>query len=501
MSCVPYLNLTLAAPSAILLALYSSAPLAACQAQLQAYLTAQTQAYESGQDCISDAEFDRLNQLLTKPVSSLNQPIAGAYVGHQQPMKSLNSTTSSRQLDDFLIPLLEARQPLIIQPKFDGIAVELIYHQGRLHQASTRGDGARGKDITALIRLSSQIPQRLSHPVDAVIYGELFMPKQHWRKINQAEAINYSSARQATAALAHQQTPTAEHARGLNFYPYHLAQPELSNESQRQTKLTQLGFTQVADLTHPIASSAQAQQWLAHWQQQAPLDADIDGVVIKLSSQQSRLSLGENRQYPHWAMAYKPKAKQHLVKIEKVSFSVGRTGKITPLLHFEPIQLGDKTVAKVSAYSLDYLNQHGLSIGKEVNIKLASKTIATLVTPPTQAQSNGHSQQADYAVPYVKAGLCLTPSFGCQQRFKLQVRYTAAKLGLPKATLTQLNKLMQKNQLHSIVELAPFYQAAHQAQLSQSLLISHLSGHARDIQQQDKHEISRQFLRLQHPDL
>lgn len=473
-----------------------------CQQALQSYLIKQAKAYETGQPCLSDGEFDRLNQLLTQPISSLDLPATGLAISHQHRMKSLQSTTKLAQLDRFIQPLQQANQALIIQPKIDGIAVELVYRQGKLQHASTRGDGNKGKDITQLINLSNLIPNQLATAEDAVIYGELFMPKQGWQQINSQQKIQYSSARQATAALANQQEPDASHSRWLNFYPYHLAVPEVANETEQRVKLSQLGFSQVDRLSHEFNSKDQAQQWLAHWQNMAPLGADIDGVVIKLSNRQDRLKQGENRQYPHWAMAFKPKSPIHTVRIEQISFKVGRTGKITPLLHFEPIQLGNKIITKVSGYSMGYLKQHGLNLGSEVMINLAGSTIAQLATPPIPIQPMQEkdmiNNDASYIEPYVKQGLCLKPSFGCQHRFKLQVRYTAHKLSLPKQMIAQLNQLLRQNQFYNIAQLGPFYQTAYQKPLTENLLRAKLTAKPAQLEQADKYELSRQYLQLRH---
>ncbi|MCE2572523.1 hypothetical protein [Motilimonas eburnea] len=482
--------------SGLALALCSGTTLAAdCQQALAGYLMAQNQAYERGQPCLSDGEFDQLNQLLTSPLSSLDNPVTGPTILHHRRMKSLNSTTTMSELDDFIRPLLASDQSLIIQPKIDGIAVELVYRQGKLHHASTRGDGERGKEITQLITLSKQIPLRLTQDVDAVIYGELFMPTQGWKAINQESQNNYSSARQLTAALAQQQSPAKHHGRWLNFYPYGLASNHVTNEMQQQASLRQFGFTQVIGLTQALNQTQQAQQWLTHWQDNAPLDADIDGVVVKLSRQDARLEQGENRQYPHWAMAFKPKAKPLSVTIAKLSFKVGRTGRITPLLHFAPVELGNKTVSKVSGYSLDYLAKHQLNIGSEVNIAIAGSAIAQIEQVTTPAQDQVDHNISSYALPYIKPGLCLKASFGCEQRFKLQLRYTADKLALPGKLI---NQLIKQDALNSLAQLAPVYREVHQKGLSEAELLTHLTGYPSQLDLADRHELSRQYLQLQH---
>ena len=471
--------------SAVALAVLSTANYAAAsttsaaqtcnQAALAQYLTQQNSAYHAGQPCISDAQFDHLNQLLAEPIATLDSHPTGNLVRHRFAMISLNSTTNPDTLAKFIQPLRQQHSPLVIQPKIDGIAVELVYQQGALVQASTRGNGQQGQNITALIHANPTIVQQLSQTIDAVIYGELFMPKSAFNQLT-----GYTSARQVTAALAKQQQPNRPLAQQLRFFPYQLAQPLLEGDHASQAYLQTLGFTNIDSLSQPLLSQADAEHWLQQWQAQSPLDADIDGVVIKVAQQHIRRRLGQTQTHPHWAIAYKPQPTQQQVTVNNISYRVGRTGKITPILHFSTIELGAKKVSKVSGHSLNYLTSRPLYIGSKITVALAgaaTPSIVQIAKPKVESNIPTHLP----APPYVKAGLCLAKNYACQQRFILQLRYTMRKLKFPLATRKQIVALAKQGAITQIGQLAPFYQRTFDRALSPALLLESLNGRTVDL--------------------
>ncbi|WP_434339455.1 hypothetical protein [Motilimonas cestriensis] len=484
-------KLTCAILTGMLTALSASSSAETCsQTQLQRFLTQQNQAYHAGNPCISDSSFDQLNQLLAHPISTLNTDIDNSWVSHRYPMKSLNSTTSKQMLLEFIKPLLQRANSLIIQPKIDGIAIELIYHHGQLAQASTRGNGAAGKDISALILLAPHIPKRLNQKAqqeEVVIYGELFIPQQAFKQIQ-----DYSSSRQLTAALAQQKQPDMTLANLLNFFPYQLAQPLQPNDLASQQLLAQWGFKLTQIFSQTINDIADAERWLNTWQQDVELDADIDGVVIKAAEQNLRDSLGSNQSFPHWAMAFKPKAKRAEVTVTKLSYQVGRTGKITPILHFPPVSLGNKTVQKVSGHSVNYIKQHEINQGSSITVALAGKATPTITKVISTSTEQG------YQLPFVKPGLCLSSGYACKQRFKLQIKYTMKKLGLPLNVRKEVNQLVKQGVITQLGQLGPFYQATYHRNLTKQRLLASLTARPLTLSHLSamEHELERQRLLL-----
>ncbi len=407
----------------------------------QDFMQQQQQAYYQGQPCLPDQTYDQLLDYLNGK-KQIGFESHEHKVKHLFPMLSLNSTVSRTELLLFW-EKVKTEHPdaeLLAQPKVDGIAVELVYRQGQLTSAATRGDGLQGKNILQLLRLSQSIPQQLDKKQDLVIYGELYLTSHDVVKQTQ-----YTSARQAVAALAHQHSPNASLASQVRLFPYQVEYPVFENAQQSFAFLASLGWSETQQMTKHLTSPKQTTQLLTRWSASNPLNAKLDGLVIKVNQSRVRHALGTGALAPKWALALKPEPDTAISNVIGVRYQQGRTGKITPVLEIEPLLLNRRRISRVSGHSLGYLKRKGLGVGSSIKLKLAGNAVPQIVRVLS-------SSTIRPALPYVYPGLCLNSQTICKTRFKLQASYTAKKLAIP-LTKKQINRLVDTGILTQISAL------------------------------------------------
>jgi DNA ligase (NAD+) len=217
---------------------------------------------------------------------------------------------------------LRDRHDVWVQPKVDGVAVTLVYRQGMLQQAISRGDGISGQDWTTSAQRINAIPQRLKQPLDLQVQGELY-----WRLDKHVQARSGSvNARAAVAGLMNRKSFTAEQAAGIGLFVWDWPQGPV-DLPERISRLAALGFATIEPYSHPASDFAEAQKWRDHWYR-SPLPFATDGVVLR-QSQRPPAERWQARA-PYWAVAWKYPFAQALAEVRKVNFKIGRTGRITP---------------------------------------------------------------------------------------------------------------------------------------------------------------------------
>jgi len=353
---------------------------------------------------ISDAAYDELFQELQRLEKEYPQLISpdsptqrvGAEplepftsVSHHRPMLSLESSHEPRILEDFHRRVLEAAGETgvdyLIQPKVDGVSVELTYENRRLSRAATRGDGFTGEDITLNIRAISSIPKTLSPsaPALVVVRGEIFMPVESFRKLNEqllTEDIKpFANPRNATSGSLRQLDPAITASRPLELFPFEL------------TNADDLGYRTesdcLADLKHwglPVppealdkGSSPQDIEAI-HNRYNASRDQltyEVDGIVVKVDSLPLRARMGARTRTPRWAVAYKFEPRQEVTRLEKLIVQVGRTGKLTPVALLLPVDVGGVTVSRASLHNFGEVERLDVRAGDTVRIQRAGDVI------------------------------------------------------------------------------------------------------------------------------
>lgn len=312
------------------------------------------------------------------------------------------------------------RADLWVQPKVDGVAVTLHYRNGSLIQAISRGNGSRGQDWTARARQLPAIPPRLAIAEDVVLQGELY-----WRLDHHVQAtVGSAGARaQAAGAMARQMLDQGT-ARQIGLFVWDWPNGP-SNMQARLDGLTAMGFAQSAALSVPIETITHAEHWRDHWFHH-PLPFASDGIVLR----QGRRPDSDDWQArpPDWAAAWKYPVRTAVARVRQVQFSIGRTGKITPVLELEPLQLDDRRISRVSLGSLARWQAADIRPDDQVAIALAGLTIPRYDGVVWRAQRR---QPVDAPASDAYHALsCWQASPGCEQQFLARLVWLSGKQGL-----------------------------------------------------------------------
>lgn len=315
---------------------------------------------------------------------------------------------------------LNGRQDVWVQPKVDGVAVTLVYREGRLHRAISRGDGIKGQDWTANARKIGAIPRQLRQPVDLLVQGELY-----WRLGEHVQASSGSlNARATVSGLVARSNLTAQEAADIGLFVWEWpAGPQTLPE--RTAMLKELGFADTVDYNQPVQALADVEHWRDHWYR-TPLPFVSDGIVLR----QSRRPPANRWQAraPFWSVAWKYPYAQALAGVRKVRFNVGRTGRITPVLELEPVMLDDRRIRRVSVSSLKQWEEMDIRPGDQVAISLAGLTIPRLdsvVLRSIVRQDIDAPVAADYHFLS-----CWEPTPGCESQFLARLNWLSGKHGL-----------------------------------------------------------------------
>ncbi len=355
---------------------------------------------------IPDAEYDRMMQeLLTIEknhpqlitIDSPSQRVGGnpldgfTQVTHELPMLSLDNAFSDEELqafkkriDDRLVA--DSVGLFCCEPKLDGLAVSLLYENGVLVQAATRGDGTTGENITENIRTISAIPLKLqgkNWPTRLEVRGEVFMPKAGFEKLNQ-EALSsgsklFANPRNAAAGSLRQLDSRITAKRPLNFYAYNVGiveNGELANSHyERFLQLKEWGLPMCPETSQLGDLDAVKKYYQDILQKRDALEYEIDGVVIKVDDIALQEQLGFVSRAPRWAIAYKFPAQEELTILNGVEFQVGRTGAITPVAKLAPIFVGGVTVSNATLHNADEIERLGIKVGDTVIVRRAGDVI------------------------------------------------------------------------------------------------------------------------------
>ena len=360
---------------------------------------------------ITDAEYDRLRrelesleqqypELITpdSPTQRVGAKPDTAFepVEHQEPMLSLANCFSEQELDEFLQRVereLGEIPEFTAEPKFDGLAVSLVYRDGVLTSGATRGDGRVGEDVTANLRTINSVPLRLrgDRPPKLVeVRGEVVMPRDGFAALNRRLEADGSrtfvNPRNAAAGALRQLDPQVTAQRPLKFFAYGLGAvrgwPSKQRPGQHLTLMRQLrdwGFV----ITEQMSRCRDRDACLAYYrsieQQRQSLDFDIDGVVYKVNDLQLREELGQVARAPRWAIAHKFAAEEASTQLRDVEFQVGRTGALTPVARLEPVFVGGVTVSNATLHNMDEVRRKDVHIGDTVIVRRAGDVIPEVV--------------------------------------------------------------------------------------------------------------------------
>lgn len=355
---------------------------------------------------ITDADYDRMMVRLRElearypdsiPADSPTQRVGGrassqfTEVRHLEPLLSLGNVFSAEELrafDERVRSGLPAGSKVeyVMEPKIDGLACSLIYENGKLVRAATRGDGVVGENVTANVRTIRSIPLTLKVPEgEAVpelldVRGEVYMPRQAFMRLNEQRAergeSEFANPRNAAAGSLRQLDPQVTASRSLSFFAYYLvgegAQPK---HSESLALLARYGF-KVSENYKVVENIGEAIKYIGDFNElRQGLSYDTDGAVIKVNDVYQQRILGATGKDPRWATAYKYPPEQAETTLEDIDWRVGRTGVLTPTAVLTPVKLSGSVISRATLHNEDFIRAKDIRIGDRVVINKAGEII------------------------------------------------------------------------------------------------------------------------------
>nr|QNO51142.1 DNA ligase [Methanosarcinales archaeon ANME-1 ERB6] len=368
---------------------------------------------------ISDAEYDRLfNELeefeskypeLVTPDSPTQRVGAkpleafGTYK-HSIPLLSLNSVSEEEEVRDFDERVRKfigeaggvAAIEYVVEPKIDGLAMELIFENGVLSVGSTRGDGETGEEITQNLRTIKTIPLRIFSDAASAsgvplslleVRGEVFIPVGKFKDLNTAlgekGARMFANPRNAAAGSVRQLDPRVTASRPLDFFAYGVGRAEgkeFSTQWEVLAYLRRIGF-KISPLIRRFETIQDAIRYHEEVKERRDeLDYEIDGIVVKVNSIEQQERLGTISRSPRWALAYKFPAREEFTRVKNIVVQVGRTGALTPVAVLEPVPIGGATIRRATLHNEDELRRKDVRIGDTVVVERAGDVIPEVVS-------------------------------------------------------------------------------------------------------------------------
>lgn len=370
---------------------------------------------------VPDAEYDQLMKELIElennhpelhdehsPTSRVGGAVLDFFekVEHTVPMLSLGNAFNDQDLRDFDRRVRDGvgdNVSYVAELKIDGLAVSLLYEDGRFIRGATRGDGTIGEDITNNLKTIRSIPFKLKDPVMLEVRGEAFMPKKSFQKLNAHREEEgqelFANPRNAAAGSLRQLDPKIAASRNLDIFLYGVGKLDghsVDSHDESLTYLSHLGFK-----TNPewkkCGNIDEVIEYVNGWQEKRPdLPYEIDGIVIKVNSLYQQEELGFTAKNPRWAIAYKFPAEEVVTKLEGIELNVGRTGVVTPTALLQPVLVAGTTVKRASLHNEDLIREKDIKIGDYVVVKKAGDIIPEVVNVITERRTG---DETDFSMP------------------------------------------------------------------------------------------------------
>ena len=377
--------------------------------------------YIKNQPTISDREFDEKMALLMElekqhpemfdpnsPTQRVGSDRSNDFnqVKHRYPMLSLANTYNREEVQAFYDRVKSGLGnedfKICCELKYDGLSISLIYHNGKLARAITRGDGTVGDDVTANVKTIRTIPLILNkgdYPEDFEIRGEILMPWQSFDNLNKQRQEKgeplFANPRNAAGGTLKSKKPAVVAERKLDACLYYLLGDTLPGDSHYDNLQTvaKWGF-KVSDAMKRVSTLDEVMAYIDYWDKaRASLPVATDGIVLKGDSIRQQQILGHTAKTPRWAIAYKFQAERALTRLNSVSYQVGRTGAITPVANMEPVLLSGTIVKRASLHNEDIIRSLDLHIGDMVYVEKAGEIIPQVVGVDYSQRDERHPGQ------------------------------------------------------------------------------------------------------------
>ena len=348
------------------------------QQELEFEIQRHDKLYYNGIPKISDEAYDGLRQSLKDidPESLVLHKVGAVVTGdfkkveHATKMLSLNDTFTEQEIHDFYA---KHNRSMVAELKADGLAIELVYEDGVLVQASTRGDGVVGDDVTHSVRTIKNVPMILTEKINITVRGEVVIPKDKFKLLS-----GFANARNAAAGSIRQKDSNVSAQRHLAFYAYSTTDRVQDYHVYSLNRLSELGFDVVKQIFCADAEEAiHAFDTLGNKRKNMPYD--IDGMVLKVNDHNYCDKMGTVGRYPKWAIACKFESPKAVTKLLAIELQKGRTGNITPVAILEPVEIAGSTVARASLHNNSEIQRKGIWIGAMVTVEKAGDIIPEVV--------------------------------------------------------------------------------------------------------------------------
>ena len=358
--------------------------------------------YVQNAPVISDIEFDKLMHELidleerhpelydpNSPTQRVGSDLSKGFeqAEHRYPMLSLDNTYNEQEVRDFfqrVSGLLNEPFEICCELKYDGLSISLIYEDGKLVQAVTRGDGVKGDIVTDNVRTIKSVPlvlQKGSYPRNFEIRGEVLMPWTSFERLNaqreQQEEPLFANPRNAASGTLKLQNPQEVSRRQLDSYLYYLLGEQLPCDGHYENMMEaqKWGF-KVSDHMKKCTTIDEVLDYIYYWDtERKNLPVATDGIVLKVNSLRQQRNLGFKAKSPRWAIAYKFQAERQLTRLNSVSYQVGRTGAVTPVANLDPVQLSGTIVKRATLHNADIIKGLDLHIGDMVYVEKGGEII------------------------------------------------------------------------------------------------------------------------------
>ncbi|GAA5195206.1 NAD-dependent DNA ligase LigA [Arthrobacter gyeryongensis] len=398
--------------------------------------------YQEDAPTVSDAEFDSLYRRLEElealhpelvsndsPTQEVGGEVSAAFaaVEHRQRMYSLEDVFSLDELEAWVrkaeasvekLGTAASRIAWLTELKIDGLAVNLLYRDGKLVRAATRGDGTTGEDITHNVLTIKEIPRQLSgsgFPSEVEIRGEVFIPSKAFAEFNEAliEAgkAPLANPRNAAAGSLRQKDPAETAKRPLRMFVHGIGAREgLDSASQSETyKLLEEWGLPVSPYLKVLDSFEEVLEFIKHFgEHRHDLLHEIDGIVVKIDDFATQRALGYTSRVPRWAVAYKYPPEEVHTKLLDIQVNVGRTGRVTPYGVMEPVKVAGSTVEMATLHNQDVVKAKGVMIGDIVILRKAGDVIPEIVGPVLALRDQQDPPVREFVMP-TECPSCHTP--------------------------------------------------------------------------------------------
>lgn len=356
--------------------------------------------YTLDKPTVTDAEYDRLSQEIYKIETlhpewirkdSPSQKVGGEIISefqkvtHSVPLFSLGNVFNEEEVRVFdeRVSKVFLKHEYVCELKIDGLSVSLEYRDGELYQASTRGDGSVGEDITHNVKTIKSIPLVLKEKIDIIVRGEIYMTKKMFNKLNDERSKEgkplFQNPRNAAAGSIRQLDSKVAAKRNLDAFLYHYPLTPFKTHDESLKYLKKLGFI-INDNYKVCKNIDEVLDYVEKWtDKRDSLPYEIDGVVIKVNDISMQNELGYTVKVPKWAVAYKFPASIVETKLKDIIFTVGRTGQITPNAVLEPVKVMGSTISRATLHNADFCIEKDIRINDYVYIYKAGDVIPAVL--------------------------------------------------------------------------------------------------------------------------